>query len=506
MNQREESLARLTGVGTVLAGKYRIEKVVGAGGMGAVVAARHLRLGTRVAIKFLLPRSNARGRIADRFVREARAVSRITSPHVSRVFDVDLRDDGVPYIVMEFLEGETLGRTLRRRGRLEVGESVDLLLGACEAIAQAHALGIVHRDLKPENLFVTRTLDGAPPILKVLDFGISKTLHAGDTELSPGSTTGDGFMGSPPYMSPEQLTTPGDVDARVDVWALGVVLYECVTGSLPFHGSSIGQTCVQILQHAPPAVSTSYPDIPAELDAVVQRCLAKSKEERFATVLELARELAPFGGLRARASLGTIAVFSDPVPASEPRVEDHLSSPTMAPSTLTLPSLNTTPAPRTGNMREARRVPARLWLAGAAVLLAASAVMLAIARPGARGTPAVDAPATPVEGLASVMPPAPAPERSEPATVQLVPKVAGRASAPEPAVPPRPRSAARLRQRAGDSSTLVRERSDSDGALDARRAPDAETLAPSVEAPARGPQPPRATPPDDDESFFVDRK
>jgi len=505
MNQRDEDLARLTGVGTVLAGKYRVEKLVGSGGMGAVVAARHLRLGTRVAIKFLLPRPNSRVTLADRFLREARAVSRITNPHVSRVFDVDLRDDGVPYIVMEFLEGETLGSTLRRRGRLDVGESVDLLLGAAEAIAQAHALGIVHRDLKPENLFVTQTADGAPPILKVLDFGISKTPHTGDTEPSPDSTTGDGFMGSPPYMSPEQLTTPGDVDARGDVWSLGVVLYECVTGTLPFRGSSIGQTCVQILQHAPPAVSLSSPGVPAEFDAVVQRCLAKSRDERFSTLLELSRELAPFGTERARASLRAIAALSNPVPISEPSAKDQPSSPTIAPSTLTLPSLDTAPAPTAGSVRQTGPVRGRLWLAGAAALLAASTIALALARPRARGAPVVNVTATQVQSLASVTPAAPSSVPSQPATVELGPQVADRASVTPPAVQP-PRSPGKPRRAPGDARSLVAAHSDSNGTRDEGTAPSVEMPAPS-EMPATDPPPAPATPPDDsDESFFVDRK
>ncbi len=290
----ESKLDSLTGVGTVLSGKYRVERVVGSGGMGAVAVARHLRLGSRVAVKFMLPRPDDSERSVARFLREARTASRITSSHVARVFDVDLREDGVPYIVMEYLEGETLASTLRRESALPVEGSVDDVLAACEALTEAHALGIVHRDLKPGNLFRARLAGRPHHLLKVLDFGISKTFDS-QPEEAASVTTGKGFIGSPPYMSPEQITAPGQVDSRTDVWSLGVVLYECLTGISPFSAPTVGATCARILHEAPRPPSELRPGLPAALDRCVLRALARLAGERHQTVLELARELAPFG-------------------------------------------------------------------------------------------------------------------------------------------------------------------------------------------------------------------
>lgn len=218
--------------GQMLAGKYRVERILGVGGMGVVVAAHHVQLDESVAIKLLLPEKGGTPISARRFVREARAAVKIKSEHVARVFDVGTLEDGAPFIVMEFLEGSDLADWLARNGPLPIPQAVDFVLQACVALAEAHQLGIVHRDLKPSNLFCTRRSDGQITV-KVLDFGISKMRDVG-VSVS-GAATGEGtLLGSPLYMSPEQLNSSRDVESATDVWSLGVVLYQLLSGAMPF--------------------------------------------------------------------------------------------------------------------------------------------------------------------------------------------------------------------------------------------------------------------------------
>ena len=279
--------------GQILAGKFRIERVLGQGGMGVVVAATHLQLDERVALKFLLPDALANPEAVERFAREARAAVKIKSEHVARVSDVGTLESGSPYMVMEYLHGEDLAAWVRRNGAMAVPEAIEFLLQAGEAIAEAHALGIVHRDLKPANLFVTRRVDGSPCI-KVLDFGISKlTVPGAAPEF--GMTKTHTIMGSPLYMSPEQMSSSRNVDMRTDIWALGVILYESLTGRVPFEAETMPQLCGMILQDPPRPIHELRPDLPQLLQHVVLRCLEKNREHRFSNVAELAYALAPFG-------------------------------------------------------------------------------------------------------------------------------------------------------------------------------------------------------------------
>jgi serine/threonine protein kinase len=293
--------------GQILAGKFRIERVLGQGGMGIVVAATHLQLDERVALKFLLPEALSNPEAVERFAREARAAVKIKSEHVARVSDVGTLESGSPYMVMEYLHGEDLASYVRRNGAAAIPEAVEFLLQACEAIAEAHALGIVHRDLKPANLFVTRRVDGSPCI-KVLDFGISKltvTAPGGGPEL--GMTKTHSIMGSPLYMSPEQMSSTRNVDMRTDIWALGVILYETLTGRVPFDAETMPQLCGMILQDPPRPLRDLRPDVPESLQAVVLHCLEKNREQRFANVADLAFALAPFGAPVAQRSADRIA-------------------------------------------------------------------------------------------------------------------------------------------------------------------------------------------------------
>jgi serine/threonine-protein kinase len=258
--------------------------------MGMVVAARHEQLGFRVALKFMLPAALEDVAMRERFLREARAAGSLRSEHVARVMDFGTLDDGAPYIVMEFLEGQDLGEALAGRGRLPVHEAAEYVLQACKAMEEAHAQGIVHRDLKPQNLFLTRRPDGSP-LVKVLDFGISK-LTGHDASLSV--TSSQSMMGSPLYMSPEQIRSAKNVDARADIYSLGVILYQLTTGVTPVQAETLGELFERIFTSSIVPLRQHDPSIPPEFDALVMRCLAKHPEARLATVRELSEGLAWF--------------------------------------------------------------------------------------------------------------------------------------------------------------------------------------------------------------------
>jgi len=296
----EPILARGATVGGVIAGKYRIERVIGHGGMGVVVAAWHLQLERTVAIKLI------RGDWADdplaveRLVREAKALASIQSEHVARVLDVGTLADGIPFIVMEYLEGRDLATLLERDGPLPTSDAVDFILQACEALAEAHRNGIVHRDIKPANLFVARQPGGGASI-KVVDFGISKLINSASVESL---TQPSRIVGSLYHMAPEQMRGEA-VDARTDVWAIGVLLFELVTGRKPFPGAAWPAVCARVLNESAP-LGVLGDDVPEELAAAVRRCLNRTPEDRFANVAELAVALSPFGSRNARVSLERI--------------------------------------------------------------------------------------------------------------------------------------------------------------------------------------------------------
>ena len=277
--------------GTLLAGKYRVERVLRSGGMGTVVIATQVDLDRKVALKFMLPESGGDATVAFlRFEREARAVARLRGEHVVQVFDFGKLEHGEPFIVMELLEGQDLRTLLAVKERVPIAEAVGYVLEACEGLAEAHAAGIVHRDLKPANLFLARKPNGRSS-LKVLDFGIAK-LTGGDDDVALTSTKGQ--VGSPLYMSPEQLQAPKTVDHRTDVWALGTVLFELVSGQAPFIAGAVALVYAKIIATDAPPLRELLPDAPPELEAVLARSLSKRPEDRYATVADLAVALAPF--------------------------------------------------------------------------------------------------------------------------------------------------------------------------------------------------------------------
>jgi serine/threonine protein kinase len=287
--------------GDIIADKYVVEGVIGDGGMGVVLAARHRELEQRVAIKFLLPEIAEQGQAAERFRREARAVARIRGEHVCRVLDVGTLDDGVPYMVMEYLEGADLASELEQRERLPSDEAIDYVLQACEGLAEAHAAGIVHRDLKPANLYLALRADGSRCI-KVLDFGVSKSLLEGSVRAAALTQTSS-FIGSPFYMSPEQLDSAKTVDVRTDIWSLGVVLYELLTGQPPFCGTSMPQLVNALLHDEPAPLHTRGLQLPEGLEAVVIKALQKRRKQRYSNVAEFAEALAPFAPQRSLLSV-----------------------------------------------------------------------------------------------------------------------------------------------------------------------------------------------------------
>jgi tRNA A-37 threonylcarbamoyl transferase component Bud32 len=303
-------------VGTIIGGKLRVERVLGRGGMGVVVVATHLQLRQQVAVKVLRDELVTDAVTVERFLREGQACAQLRSEHVCRVFDVGTLESGAPYLVMELLAGDDLAAVIAQRP-LTLPETIDVVGQACQAIGEAHALGIVHRDLKPSNLFVTRRPDGTR-MIKVIDFGIAKTQVA-DLQLTQTAT----MMGSPGYMSPEQLRSARDVDARTDVWALGVILYQCVSGQMPFPATTITELVAKVLSEPPQPLR-----VEPRFDAIVMRCLEKDRDRRYPNVDALVRDLRALGTSQLSstvatgpgvASNATAASVAPPAPTPSPR-------------------------------------------------------------------------------------------------------------------------------------------------------------------------------------------
>jgi serine/threonine protein kinase len=400
--------------GEEFAGKYRIGALIGSGAMGRVYAAHHLLLDQKVAIKFLVPHAKGNSEAAARFVREAQAAARIKSAHVVRVLDVAV-EGGVPYIVMEYLQGLDLGEWLRRNGPLPVEQAIDFVLQACDAIHEAHRLDMIHRDIKPPNLFAVEQT-GAAPLIKVLDFGISKTLGLVPSTLPPdgwqpvGVVTEDRqTIGSPIYMSPEQMESARDVDVRTDIWALGVTLFEFVSGRLPFEfeGSSLLQVYSSIVTRGPLRLREVAPDAPAGLEAVIARCLQKAPQLRYHSVRELAAALVEFGSVRAPAYAERMARETTP---SELVATPYSVNVPPSPRLPLAEGIDRTLAsPGSGRQRlplKPRRAPASVALLAVAVLIAGLGILGVSRGPDRSGS------AQSATSLAGSLRTAPAPEAS----------------------------------------------------------------------------------------------
>jgi serine/threonine-protein kinase len=399
--------------GTVVGGRFVVEGLLGSGGMGVVVLARHRELGELRAIKLL--RSD---RVLDdgarrRLLHEARAAARIQSAHVVRVFDVVTDDPECPYVVMERLVGETLADRLGR-GPLSVSTTARMVVETCEALAEAHRNGTVHRDLKPSNLFLT-SADGRDDFVKILDFGIAKTDEA---RFGGDWTHSRALLATPAYASPEQLRASRDVDARSDIWSLGVIIYQCLTGRVPFEGGTLAETSSRILRDEPSSLRGHRPDVPADLERLVARSLEKQREARFPNVEALVEALARFAPDaaatcldRLRALSAPSAEASGPPPAAPP---DARQVETLIQSSLAGVALDAGSAPAARRRRP--RGPAQWAVLGAvvAVIVMAAVPFLGSARPGGRKTPSVPEPAI------AVTAPLDLPRRESPAAAAKV--------------------------------------------------------------------------------------
>ncbi len=297
--------------GTTVVDKYVVEDLLGVGGMGAVVSARRRWDGVRVALKVMLAAEAKHEDSTRRFFREARAAGVIDSPHVAKLLDFGRLDDGTPFMVLELLHGEGLDELIRTRAPLPIEEAVDLILQAAEGVAEAHARGIVHRDIKPSNLHVSTATDGSA-LLKVLDFGISKAPMKFEQEADgPSLTETNVTLGSPQYMSPEQLRSSKDVDARTDIWSLGLILHKMLTGRPAFEAPNVGAHFAMILADPPTRLRQRRPDAPQQLDDVLWTCLEKQREERWQDLGQFASALALFGTDSARLRAQRIAAILD---------------------------------------------------------------------------------------------------------------------------------------------------------------------------------------------------
>ncbi len=420
----------------MIAGRYRLGHVIGRGGMGAVVAGQHIALDDRVAVKFLNPELAGDLESIERFVREAKAAARIKSPHVVRVLDVGATPEGQHYIVMDLLDGRDLEKVVAE-GPLPIALAADCVLQAADALAEAHAVGIVHRDIKPANLWLSTERDGSPHV-RVLDFGISKL--APTTSNALGITDTQSVFGSPTYMSPEQIRSAKHVDPRTDVWALGVVCYELVTGHLPFVADNVAGVIAAISSDPPVPVRVHRPDVPPEVERIILACLEKDPSRR-ATLRDLAQALTPFVSAAGRSSaerIGRASPDRRSVRPSRPSLPAQPSLP--ARSEAELIGISTTQgAFDTSSNMVSRRVSWTIAGATMSVALLAFAIFLAARRGG--GPPATAPAGAPP---ASAQPPAivtTATTATTAMTVERPPNVVGSSSPPASAAWPPPYAA-----------------------------------------------------------------
>jgi serine/threonine protein kinase len=394
----------------LVSGKYRVDEALGAGGMGAVLRATNIVSGRQVALKWLLPGS---GHASVRFVREARAAARIDHPNVVDVYDVG-EQNGSAFLVMELLQGETLTKALER-GALKIPDIIKVLMAAIEGTAAAHREGVIHRDIKPDNIFLCRDASGALQTTKVLDFGISKISSIGG-QVNPRLTKTGAVMGTPYYMSPEQIRGANEIDGRVDIYAFGVILYEALTGRVPFDGKTYSALVLEIATGTPERPSIVNPTLVGSLERVILKAMAREPSDRFASLEALAKALAPFA-----AGVG----FQSGEPT---RIEIERAS---GPATTPFVSESPPEVP-------VKRAP--VLIAGAALALVIGlALWLSqpdAQEPAAAGIEHIATPA-PTGSELSATPPKPEPPKPEPVVQAVVPDagIAPTSARPDPVAP-----------------------------------------------------------------------
>jgi serine/threonine protein kinase len=291
--------------GAVLAGKFRLDALVGEGGMGSVWSATHIGLGQAIAIKFI-SRDFVRSEEAlRRFDAEAKAAAQLRSRHVVQVYDTGTLEDGTPYIAMELLHGETLQSRVHRGGPVPLAEAIDVLSQCCKALGRAHGAGIIHRDIKPDNIFLAQSNDDDSALVKILDFGVAKMGGTGNEQGSQGATRTGAVLGTPLYMSPEQARGLKNIDARTDLYSLGLVAYTMFTGNLAFSSESFGDLLLQICTAPLPSLSAGAPWLPPGVDGWFQKACARDPEHRFASAQEFVDGLRNASGVTMRSSLGS---------------------------------------------------------------------------------------------------------------------------------------------------------------------------------------------------------
>jgi serine/threonine protein kinase len=428
-------------VSDLLNGKYRITSLIGRGGMGSVYEARHEVLGTVVAIKFLDPDLAENPALTARFLQEARVSATVQSPHVTRVFDVERTSDGRAYLVMELLSGESLHERLARTGRVPSDEAIDIALQICAGLEAAHALDIVHRDLKPENVFLTR---GGAELVKILDFGIAKLKQSPEfvqVETRPGS-----MMGTPAYMAPEQAFAADQVDARADVYSLGVILYEMLSGRRPVDDDEPSVIVERVMKREVTPLAELSPDLPVQLTDIVDRALDPNPDRRPQSAREVREALVAVVGPLSRAGRRAASLHWETAPGSVVShaapaggvartgtfINDDIAAASTVPRTLPpdppgpppiVPSFRVSPVAMpgpggTGLTPSRRRWGWGYWVFGIVVLATlgagASAYLLGAFRPARSSPPLLPAPPD-MEMSARELRPAAAPQRAQPA-------------------------------------------------------------------------------------------
>jgi len=439
----------LLAAGDIIDSRYRVEEIIGRGGMGLVASAVHMQLGRRVAIKLLVPKAAGSDVAHERFLREARAAAHLRNEHVVQVLDFGILENGSPVIVMELLKGYDLERTLIKRGPLPIIEAVDFLLQACEAVAEAHAHGLVHRDIKPSNLFVSHAADGSPHI-KVLDFGVSKLVRGAESEsgFREQSLTGSRMVvGSPAYMAPEQVSCGGETDARTDVWALGVTLFELLTETRPFDAASVPLAFASIMRDSPPLLRARCLEAPHQLEELVQWCLEKDPAKRCPDVVTFAKRLADAFPSPLRSE---VAARIERL-AKAASVESDSDRLTLVQSSQRRDSASTsawtlTPRGQRSAVRRRFPPPLRFVAGGTALLLLVGAVIW--------GVISLDRSASPPETSAAPLPSMPASTAEPPSLPPAASSAAAAASTPDAQPSQGPAAASRRLPPKRDSRTL----------------------------------------------------